>query len=255
MIPLAAGSLLAQPAQSFEVASIKRSQEDRPGRISVRGGPGSPDPTLATLQNIDLFSLTAMAYGVSRHQLYGPEWLSAERFDIVARIPAGATREQYRGMLQNLLAERFRLALHQEKKELTIYDLTVGRSGLKVKEVSADPAQSDDGSLQPPPLGGRPPAGYSGPAAFSLMRGSMGQLAVLLGGQLGQPVMDATGLTGRYEIKLHFTTGGLKADTPTDTEPTIFQAVQEQLGLRLVQRKSMVDVLVVDHIERTPIEN
>ena len=131
----------AQTAQ-FEVASVKPAAPPAPGRSAsstVRGGPGSSDPALARIENIDLFSLVAMAYGIQRSQLTGPAWLDSARFDINARIPPGATTEQYRLMLQNLLNERFNLELHHEIKELFFYEMTVAKNGPAVKPAPPTP--------------------------------------------------------------------------------------------------------------------
>ena len=226
---IAAGLLIPSPIRgqpqaaaktplTFEAASVKPSPPQAPGRGGigrvVRGGPGSSDPGLATFENMDLFSLVTMAYGVQRYQLAGPEWLGAARFEITARIPPGATRDQYRLMLQSLLAERFKLALHHETREIQIYELVVARNRPKLKESAVDPAADDDG-LQPPPLPSSPPRGYNGPVNLQIDKLSIERLAALLAGQLGQPVTDGTGLKGRYDIKLHWS--GLQA--PGASEP------------------------------------
>src|SRR5882672_3448256 len=105
------------PRPAFEVASVKPAASGRGVATVVRGGPGSADPGLATLENIDLFSLVTMAYGVRRYEISAPDWLGSTRFSITARVPQGATVEQYRQMLQRLLPERFQLTLHHERKE------------------------------------------------------------------------------------------------------------------------------------------
>src|ERR1039458_6380226 len=137
--------------QSFEVASVKPSPPPGPNRTmgrSVRGGPGSTDPGAITFTNIDLFSLVTLAYGINAYQLAGPDWLPAARFDITAKLPPATNREQYRLMLQNLLAERFKLAVHRDKKEGQAFDLVVAKNGPKLKESAAASAAVDDGSLQ-----------------------------------------------------------------------------------------------------------
>jgi len=199
-----------------------------------------------------------MAYGIQRNQLSGPEWLSAARFDINARIPQGATRDQYRLMLQDLLAERFKLALHHETKEVQLFELAVAKNGPKLKELPAEAAAADDG-LQPAPLMPRPPQGYNGAVTAHRDQATMEWLAATLAGQLGQPVTDSTGLTGHYDIALHWS--GLQAPATSETvgaidsEPTLLEAVQEQLGLKLTPKKAPFDVLVIDHMERNPTTN
>ena len=106
----------------------------------MRGGPGSPDPGQITYSNVSLKNGSDDAYEVKGYQITGPKWLDSERFDIVAKIPKGATKEQFQMMLQNLLAERFKLTLHRETKELPIYALVVGKGGPKMKETVDDDA-------------------------------------------------------------------------------------------------------------------
>jgi uncharacterized protein (TIGR03435 family) len=255
----------AQTAQ-FEVASVKPSPPPAPGRnaaVAVRGGPGSTDPALVRFDNIDLFSLVTMAYGIGRYQLFGPEWLSTARFDINARVPLGATRDQYRLMLQNLLAERFKLALHHETREIPIYEMTIAKNGPKLKESPVDLDETDPG-LQPPPRWSSPPpqAGNVGGSMQSTKQ-PMEWLVAMLSGMLGRPVTDTTGLKGKYDIQLRWGGFGLNASVAPDnpdvgaaeSEPSLIQAVQEQLGLKLTPKKAPFDVLVIDHIERVPAEN
>ena len=104
----------------------------------MRGGPGSPDPGQITYSNVSLKQVLTNAYGIKSYQVSGPKWLDSERFDIVAKIAMGATKEQFQMMLQNLLAERFKLAVHHETKELPIYALVVGKGGPKLKETVDD---------------------------------------------------------------------------------------------------------------------
>jgi uncharacterized protein (TIGR03435 family) len=259
------GAAYAQAPQ-FEVASVKPSPPPVAGGNPapvVRGGPGSSDPSLARFDNIDLFSLVTMAYGIGRYQLFGPEWLSAARVDINARVPPGATRDQYRLMLQNLLAERFKLALHHETREIPIYEMTIAKNGPKLKDSPADPDASDPG-LQPPPRWSSPPPGAAGiGGAMNAPKKPMEWLTAMLSGMLGRPVTDATGLKGKYDIQLRWGASGLNASVAPDnpgagaveSEPPLAQAVEEQLGLKLTPKKAPFDVLAIDHIEKEPTEN
>ena len=255
-------SLAVAPAQTadapaFEVASVKPSPPPRPGQYGalVRGGPGSSDPGMATFENFDMLSLVTMAYGIPSYRLSGPDWLSTTRFEIAAKIPPGATREQYRLMLQGLLAERFKLALHHESKVMPTYELQIGKNGSKLKESPVDPTAADAG-MQPPPRLASPPRGYSGAVTVALTKQPMERLVASLSGHLGQPVTDATGLKGNYDFRLHYTLGLQAADAEAgNAEPTIFDAVQEQLGLKLVKKNAPVDILVIDHLEKLPTQN
>jgi len=261
------GSAYAQAPQ-FEVASVKPSAPLGPqalGRITpvvIRGGPGSSDPGLVRFDYIDMYSLVTMAYGIQWIQLSGPDWLRSTRFDINAKVPPGTTVDQYRLMLQNLLAERFKLALHHETKEATTYNLVIAKNGPKLKESEPDPDAPNLG-LQPPPA--TPPIrGYNGAVQVHQIRQTAERLAATFASQLGLPVTDDTGLKGIYDISLHWSGTGVNLsasasevpdDTAIESQPTLLQAVQEQLGLKLVPKKGQIDVLVIDHIEKLPTED
>jgi uncharacterized protein (TIGR03435 family) len=242
----------------FEVASIRPAPPPVPGRGApiVRGGPGSSDPGLAAFENIDLFSLTTMAYGIRRYQLVAPDWMSTTRFNITARVPAGATTDDYRLMLQGLLTERFKLTLRHEQKEMQIAELVVAKNGPKLKESEPDPSAPVPDGLQPPSPRAGPPPGYHGAVNLTLPKESMERFAALLSGLYDQPVIDGTGLTGLYDVTLHALVGSNppSPDAPNAPLPLI-DAIQEQLGLKLMSKKAAVDVLVVDNMEKTPTEN
>src|SRR5450759_4338978 len=140
----------AAESPAFEVASIKPAEPQTTGRISVgmHGGPGTPDPGQITYTNVSLKNVLLNAYGVKGYQINGPKWLDSERFDIVAKIPKGATKETFKLMLQNLLAERFKLTLHHETKELPMYALVVGKGGSKLKESVEDDATASGAAPQ-----------------------------------------------------------------------------------------------------------
>jgi uncharacterized protein (TIGR03435 family) len=250
-----ASAISGQPR--FEVASIRPATPPAPGAGTSRihGGPGSSDPGLATFENVDLFSLTTMAYGIRRHQLSAPDWLSTTRFDITARVPPGATTEDYRLMLQGLLAERFKLTLHHEQKEIQVAELVVAKNGPKLKESPPDATPPVENGLQPPSQASLPP-GFHGAVNLVLVKAPMERLASLLSGLFDQPVIDSTGLTGRYDITLHALAGSNPPNADTaNAPPPIIDAIQEQLGLKLVSKKSVVDILVIDHMEKTPTPN
>src|ERR1017187_586637 len=126
----------------FDVASVKPAAPIAGNtiRVMMRGGPGSSDPGQITYTNVSLKNVLMNAYGVKDFQISGPGWLDSERYDIVAKVPRGATKEQSKVMMQNLLAERFKLALHREKKDLPMYALVVGKNGPKLTESVEDPA-------------------------------------------------------------------------------------------------------------------
>ena len=259
-------TILSAAAQTphFEVASIKPSA---PGATNGRmsGGPGTQDPGLFTCENITLRALVITAFNLLTYRFSGPDWMQSVRFNVSANIPDGTTKEQFRLMLQNLFVERFKLAFHWEKKEIQTYDLVVAKSGHKMKESPLDaetPAPQFDSSPKGDTEGFPvlPPGRQSVLAelgshiAMRRADETMDRLAVYLSAQLHTPVSNATGLTGKYDFALHWVAEGSTPPTD-DTGPNLFRAVQEQLGLRLESRKGTVDILVVDHAEKTPTEN
>jgi uncharacterized protein (TIGR03435 family) len=279
------------------VASIKPAAPQEMGRmmIGTSGGPGTRDPTHATFTNVSLTMLINMAYGVRDYQVAAPGWMDSTRFDIVAKVPEGATKDDYKLMLQNLLAERFKLVVHKDSKEAPVYALLVGKNGSKLKESPKDAPAEDPAAAAGPGPGrgpiGPPPRDKNG---FPILRGGRGnlmmmapggrlqavgghvtasQLAANLSGLLGRPVIDETGLKGEFDYQLEFTTEGLSPmrgmpPPPPGAEggrgpgaeasepgPSIFTALQDQLGLKLESRKGPMEMIVVDSCEKSPTEN
>ena len=261
--------LVCAQAQQFEVASIKLSVPDgRRMRFGSRGGPGSKDPGLYICENCPLRALIRDAFGLKEYQLSGPDWMQSTWFMVSAKIPEGTTKEQFLVMKQNLLIERFKLAFHREKKEMQSYELVVAKGGPKMKE-SEGPLDPDERParmterktdaegfpLLPP---GRVPMEMMVAGGYATSRHvaeTMEEFAVTLSYQLHKPLTDATGLKGKYDFTLHWIAQGAGPSTGDDTGPTIFRALPEQLGLRLESKKGMVEVLVVDHVEKVPTEN
>jgi uncharacterized protein (TIGR03435 family) len=191
-----------------------------------------------------------MAYGLQTgQQLVRPAWADSLFLDINAKMPEGAAKEQIPRMLQTLLADRLRLTVHQESRILTVYQLTVGKAGPKMKEV--DPSKFIDQTLVAP----------------RFLRGhfTMSKLANLLTDTLDRRVLDSTGLKAIYDVDLQWTP--IEASPPLGTvdapqplplasdHPSLFQAIQQQLGLKLESGRAPARVLVVDHIERVPAAN
>lgn len=236
-------------AQTFDVATIKPSQGKAGG-----GGLGASPGTL-TINNLPLRMIIGAAYGIAEYQIAGPPWLKEQRFDIVAKTVAPvANQEEMLPLLQPLLAERFRLAMHRETKELPAYVLRVARNGPKM--------ESADSSGVTMPF---KKANKSNGTRVHSPNLTMPQFAGILSRRLGQPVRDMTGLTGGYRVTLEWaadekvskpgrTTKPGKTRRDADL-PTIFTALQNQLGLRLESRKAPVDIFVIDHVEKTPAGN
>jgi uncharacterized protein (TIGR03435 family) len=254
----------------FEVASIKPSPPDRHNGRGMTGGPGTKDSGLFICDNVRLVDLVIVAYDLPGYRLSGPDWMNTARFDISAKIPEGTTREQFKMMQQNLLAERFKMKFHHEQREVPGYDLVVAKNGPKMKEAEPPPPEDPDA----PKPATAPPSrkvdkdgfpiltpGRQWNAAMDGQRwtqritdASMEHFVGYLGNMLGQPVRDATGLKGKYDFILRWFDDHGRPSTD-DSGPNIFEALQAQLGLKLESKKTMVDTLVIDHIEKAPTEN
>jgi uncharacterized protein (TIGR03435 family) len=292
---------------TFDAATIKPFVPPTGGKMIMgrggRGGPGSSDPGRIHYAITTLKMLLTLAYDVKDYQISGPSFLDSERFDVQATMPPETTKEQFRIMLQNLLAERFKVTVHRETKELPMYSMVVGKGGPKMKEsteISAEEAAKDPTMPQMPVSPGaikRGPDGFpdlplpSGGRGGLFMirtpwgsrlvgqRQTMQELAERLSSILTKPVTDATALKQKFDFTLTYSMDGLNdemmllgppppppppagggrgatADTP-DFEPpvNIFAAVQSQLGLKLDPKKGPVELVVVDHAEKTPTEN
>lgn len=262
----------------FDVASIKPESSDRPPdeveldvlRYRARGsGHGTFD-----VRNVPLHLLIQLAYNAKDYQIVGePAWANSERYHVNAKTENSASFEQMRPMLRSLLAERFNLALHRVTKELPVYELRAAKGGLKTKKASC---VSRDPNGPPPPLP-RPhgselcggvmsrmfPAGSSRLEGFGV---PMSKLVEVLADRIGRTIVDKTGFSGTFNFQLDFSpedaasipkpapTGAAGPERPipgTNVQtPTIFAALQEQLGLRLQAGKGQVEVLVIDHVQR-----
>jgi uncharacterized protein (TIGR03435 family) len=224
----------------FEVASIKPAAPPSPNV-----GPPERSPERATYRYASVKNLLMTAYGLRFHQVLGPPWIDSERYDIVAKVPAGATKEQVNVMLQNLLADRFKLSVHRETKQLPLYELVVRKNGSNMRD--SDPNAS----------GGRSTRYVGRNYVVTSPKASMAEVIQVINAFLDRPVVDKTGLTGTYDLKLTYTpdTPGNRRSEPDPNDISIFTAVQEQLGLRLEAKTGPVDVLVVDQGNKTPTEN
>jgi uncharacterized protein (TIGR03435 family) len=272
LLPVFVGALLAQTPDSqvvFEVATVKHGP---PGDYSAggSGGPGTRDPTRYSVENYPMSSLLEIAYGISSYQLSGPRWLDDERFTVTAKLHEGATREELGLMMRNLLIERFKLAAHFEKNEVAGYQLVVAKGGPKLAQSPGEPNQNDDTAKAPAPFKwpldkeGYPelPPGrhYAMSIAYDRARWrfadeSMKHFAEILADQIHRPIINATGLTGKYDFVISWSTAAMEPNASADSGPSIFVAVQEQLGLKLESKKIPGDIVVIDHIEKAPTDN
>ena len=238
----------AQPVR-FEVASIKPSAPDV-SSVSSRGGPGSRDPGRWTCRNLSLTNLVTTAFDLRAFQLGAPDWMENERFDVTAKIPAGATKEQFGRMMQNLLVDRFGLRYHHEQKEVQGFELVVAKNGPKLDR---RPAPPEGFAAMPPGMAGMATDGVRTRSQW--LRTPMDRFAAVLSHFAGRPVVDATGLTGRYDLALYWVTDLGAAAESDPAGPGLFTALQEQLGLKLQPKRVVIPILVVDHMEKRPTEN
>ncbi len=234
-------SLFAQSvgtSPSFEVASIKPAQaKDSPAGFKIQNG-----RFVGT--NVTVRLLVAIANGLQVHQVSGgPDWASSEGFDVEAKAGSNAAdRELMTQMLQTLLADRFKLTLHHETRDSTVYALVVGKDGPKIK-LSTD--QTPGVALGP---NGRINIGTGSVVGTAI---PLPLFTGLLGQQLGRIVRNDTGMAGRYDIDLRWTPGTAGEDPPEGSSgPSIFTAIQEQLGLKLQSTKGATGMLLIDHVER-----
>ena len=270
----------AADAPSFEVASFKPASPSATGR-SCSGGPGTTSPGIWRCSNVPLAFLISQYYGFQPYQFSPRAPCCQGGFDLTAKAPEGATKEQFQQMVQKLLQERLKLRLHHEQKEMAIYELTVGANGPKLKESTPGASSEPEDPWAPPAYrmgkDGYPvfPAGRSGLLSvaghvrWTGFNVSMEEVVKTLSFHLGRPVLDATGLKGKYDIDMKWFVdvalllemAGRRdelAQLPDDTGPTgptLIRAVQDQLGLKLNSKKGLGDIVVIDHVEKVPTEN
>lgn len=227
---------------TFEVASIKPSAPDITSMV-MRPQPGGLRLEGATLKNLVEYAYDVRGFAISG----GPAWINSERFDVDARVGGSpGTPQQIRERLRSLLAERFRLAVHTESKEQNVYYLVVGKNGPKFHEAKPETRS----------LIRRRGASITGEAA------GISMLVINLANAVERPVLDKTNLTGRYDFKLEWSPdagrqdgsiGGTGSEAPTPPDPSgpsLFAALQEQLGLRLEAQKAPAETLVIDRVDR-----
>jgi uncharacterized protein (TIGR03435 family) len=267
----------------FEVASVKPNDgcENSPRFGNLSPSPGRLELPCATLQNMIQQAYGTFADGatINLQQLRtegGPSWMQSDHYSVSAKAEGPARTEMLAGpMLRSLLEERFQLKTHRETRELPVYAMTVGKGGLKMQRL-ADGACTPIDLAHPPPLpkGDSPPnvcgvmrLGPTGRGEIMLeLRGStMTQFAQRMSGFLDRAVSDKTGITGLFNFHLEFTpdpnmpgqalpggrgNAGNPAPPPIDAGPTLFAALQEQIGVKLSSDKGPVSFLVIDHVQK-----
>ena len=239
-LTLAAGSLVLKgQSKEFEVASIKPSAPAPMGevRMNMQITPGGR----LVAEGMSAKFLIQYAYDVRDFQVTGgPSWMGALQWDINAKAESASTPDQTRMQMQALLAERFKLQFHRETKEMSTYALVVAKGGSKLKVSEVDGSDKNKGGRM-----------SMGRGQFGGNGLPVGSIARALGQVLDHSVIDQTGLEGNYDFELKWKP---EQAPPEDPGPSVFTALQEQLGLKLESTKGQVEMLIVDRIEK-PADN
>ena len=279
----AAVSVFAQappPRVEFEVASVRHSAETKPEQASIGLHMDGSQVRIAYFVMRDYI---AMAYAVRSSLVSGPDWIATERFDLNAKLPAGASAAQIPEMLQAVLADRFQLKIHREKKDVPVYALVPGKGPLKLKESAPDTGSNEPkGAVNVAASGSA--AGVSanlgngsyytfGNDKFEAGKMTMDALVRMLSAYVNRPILDLTGLKGTYDLTLNIAPEDYQAmliraavnngvvlppqalRLLDDNAPASLLDAIQQVGLKLDARKSPLDTVVIDQISKTPAEN
>jgi uncharacterized protein (TIGR03435 family) len=271
--------------QTFETASVKPIEPGRQPAFAHSGGPGTTDPGRIHYCCDAMLTLLTRAFGVQSDRVAGPSWIAdfegPNRYVIDATIPAGATKDEFRTMLQNLLVMRFQLKVHHENRNFSGYELVVAKGGPKLNRQPKLGTPEEMAGMLPP--GARMMSGEGmGRMWIQSQQVGMAELASTLGRMITQAlgadsadlsipkarVVDRTGLAGVYDYRIEFACEGCRgtparlgglpsSSTASDPSglPSVFQAV-ESLGLKLERVRDIpLDVIVVDHVEKAPSAN
>jgi uncharacterized protein (TIGR03435 family) len=280
VLMLTASATRGQPARlEFEVASVRPTPPSEQHGLSLGF---RMDAAGMHIGSLTLRDIVAVAYRVKTYQVRGPDWTETDRFDINATLPPGAKADQIPEMLQALVTERFGLALHREKKEMPVYALVVGKPPLRLQELPPDPHAATTKDVVNGTLTGGPAGVYrdfGNGSSYSFVGGKfegkklgMATLATELERYSDRPIVDLTELKGIYDVRFEAPAedyqvllrraavnfgmvipAQIMRAIDNDTNP-LPQAV-EQLGLKLEPRRMPVDLLLIDQVRRTPIEN
>jgi uncharacterized protein (TIGR03435 family) len=248
---LATANTVFAQAPAFDVASIRVSQSG--DGMKHEGMPRDPirvSPDAVSARNVTLRTITKWAYHVQEFQVTGPDWISSQRYDVTAKAAKEVPEEQLRLMMQALLAERFKMEVHRQNKEMQAYLLQVAKGGVKFKESTSDgeaDVKPDQQKMQ-----------------ISVQRTGIQTLVDGLANMFRAPIIDQTGLTGKYDITINVAkyiaefgpgSGRGAGDAPPDPFAIIIRGLQEELGLKLEPKKMAVDLVVIDRAEKVPVAN
>ena len=232
VLVVVSGLVARSQEKSFEAVSIKRNQQ------ATLASDTNTTPGRLSLMNVTLVSVIRRAFRVLDPQIVGaPEWLFRDRYDIVAVTgdDTALTDKNRQRYLQGLLAERCQFRFHRELRDIRVYSLVLSKNGLRLTAHSG----SGDYAMRVQPT-------EEGRFRLRSTRGNMPRLAEILTGQVGELVIDRTGLSGEYDFTLEWAPNL----TPAGDGPSLFTALDEQLGLRLESAKTPVEAIVIDHVER-----
>jgi uncharacterized protein (TIGR03435 family) len=234
LLVILACAAFGQTTPTFDVASVKPANANA-RLLDFRVQPGGR----LEVVNQTLRLIIMQAFSVKAYQLSGgPSWIDTDRFDIIAKAEGNPTREQVMAMLQTLLADRFQLKVHRESKNSKVYALVVAKNGPKLKPPAGDRSRIGLLRVTPPD---QPGVNY----ALDGHKASMALLADHLTGDVRRPVLDRTGITGEFDFRVDYS-----IDDNPETGPSIFSALQEQLGLKLETTDGSIDTLIIDHAEK-----
>jgi len=280
MLIAAATFAFGQTRPEFEVASIKPAGD----QVQQVGVGLHIDGSQVGLIYLSIKDIVGMAYQVKPNQISGPDWISSQRYNIAAKIPDGGNQNQVREMIQSLLADRFQMKMHREKRDFQVYAIGVGKNGIKMTALPPDPDSANSG---PAPITaggvgnengvvmtlGNGSTLSLGPSSFDAKKLSMAQLAELLTRFMDRPVVDSTSLNGQYDFSLQLTPEDRTAllvrsaiNAGVTLPPQAMRALNfgsnaslvnsmEKLGVAFQSTKAPLDVIVIDTILKTPTEN
>ena len=247
-LPQSVPTMAADADPTFEVATIKPSLPDEQRSVVVQG-------TRLVTADTSLVDLMMFAYGVHSLQIVDdPEWLRTKKFDVVVQpsLPGRPSSAQMRSIIQQFLADRFKLAFHHAQRELPVYRIVMAKGGPKLTPTTKEERGTNTAAI-----------GF-GEGQMTVSNATLSEFASLMQRyvRLDRPIVDHTGIAGKYNFKLSWTTDFSQFDgrppwpprTGESDPPTLYTAIQEQLGLKLEAAKEPADVLVIDHVER-PSEN
>ena len=269
-----------QTRPEFEVVSIKPAGD----QIQQVGVGLHIDGSQVGLTSLSVKDVVSMAYQVKPNQIFGPDWISSQRYNIAAKIPDGGSQNQVREMIQSLLGDRFQMKMHREKRDFQVYALGAGKNGVKMTALPPDP---DSDNSRPAPIAaggfgsengvamtlGNGSTLSLGATSFDAKKLSMAQLAELLTRFMDRPVVDSTGLNGQYDFSLQLTPEDRAAllirsaiNAGITLPPQAMRALDsgsnaslttslEKLGITLQSTRAPLDVIVIDSILKTPTEN